>query len=156
MQQGDIALVAGEVVGRALDLVLHGRAGAERSARSELDYAHVGDDTAWARARIVDPATPASPIDAVLYPVGGEALLDKWGPRLAGVGDPRWAATQLCVLGGDHALALVLRLYAERKDARDAVKEAVRERAGATEALRRLTSGPAAVVAQELLGAMGA
>jgi hypothetical protein len=143
-------------VGRALDLVLHGRAGAERSARSELDYAHVEDDAAWARERIADPSTPASPIDAVLYPLGGEALLDKWAPRLAGAPDPRWIATQLCVLQGDRALALVLRLYAERKDVRDPVKAKLAERAGVTEGLRRLTGGPAGATAKELLEAIGA
>jgi hypothetical protein len=143
-------------VARALDLVLHGRAGAERSARAELDYAHVEDDLTWARARMTDPKTSASPIDAVLYPLGGEALLDKWGPRLGAERDPRWLATQLCVLAGDRALRLVLRLYVERKDARDSVKAKLGENPGAPEALRRITGGAEGEAAREILAALGA
>lgn len=141
-------------VARALDLVLHGRAGAERSARTELDHAHATDDPAWACARIVDPSTPASPIDAALFVLGGDALLDKWAPRLAAAPDPRWLATQLCVLGGDRALSLVLRLYAERKDARDAVKNKLGEREDRVAALERLVDGPDGVVARELIEAL--
>ncbi len=142
-------------VGRALNLVLHGRAGAERSARAELDYAHVEDDPAWVGARLRDPATPASPIDAVLYPLGGDALLDKWSTRLAAAPtNPRWLATQLCVLAGDRAVALALRLHVQRKDARDTVKTKLGENPGAVRALERLTSGPDGAAARELLDAL--
>jgi hypothetical protein len=141
-------------VARALDLVLHGRAGAERSARTERDHAHATDDPAWARARIVDPATTASPIDAALIALGGEALLDKWAPRLATAPDPRWLATQLCLLGGDRALSLVLHLYAEREDARDAVKSNLGEGRERVAALERLVDGPNGAAARELLAAL--
>jgi len=145
-------------VARALDLVLHGRAGAERSARSELDYAHATDDDAvWARARLADPSTPSSPIDASLAALGGDALLDKWEGRLATAPDPRWVATQLCVLGGDRALSLVLRLYAARSDTRDTVKGKLPENAAAwREGLERLAGGPYGAAARELLAAVEA
>ena len=102
----------------------------------------------------MDPSTPASPIDAALFVLGGDALLDKWAPRLAAAPDPRWLATQLCVLGGDRALSLVLRLYAERKDARDAVKNKLGEREDRVAALERLVDGPDGVVARELIEAL--
>jgi hypothetical protein len=143
-------------VARALDLVLNGRAGAERSARAEIDYLHVVDDPAWARARIVDVSTAASPIDAALYPLAGDALLDKWAPRLADAPDPRWLATQLCVLGGTRALSLVVQLYAERADARDAVKTKLLERTGIGQALERMTGGPHGGAVRDILEALDA
>jgi hypothetical protein len=146
-------------VGRALDLVLHGRAGAERSARAELDYVHAVDDPAWARERITDPATAASPIDAALYALGGDALLDKWSTRLEGASDPAavvWAATQIGVLRGDRALALGVQLYAQHEGARNALKMQLAESEEAPQALERLRGGPHGAAAQELLAALRA
>jgi hypothetical protein len=139
-------------VARALDRVLHGRAGAERSARAEIDYAHV-EDVAWAKGRILDPSTSGTSFDAVLYPVGGDALLDKWEDRIVTGADVRWPAIQLCALGGDRALSLVLRLYAERAECRDTVKSKLREIDGIAESLERLTEGPHGSTAQELIDA---
>lgn len=97
-------------VRRALDLVLHGRAGAERSARCEGDFLHVDDDPAWARARILDPATPASVEDLALLPIAGDALLDRYAARIDRLIDRAWLALQLPKAASPKAAALLARL----------------------------------------------
>jgi len=140
---------------RALDLVLHGRAGAERSARSELDYAHVTDDTSWARERILDPATAPSRASGWLAHLAGEGYLDKLGTRLDGTADAAWLVVQLEKLGGPKAVRLLLELWTKRQETRDAVRQAfVTTRPGAAEELKREARGPLGEAAREMLAAL--
>lgn len=141
-------------VGRAMDLILHGRAGAERSARTALDYAHVADHPDWARSRILDPATPAGAFDAALMPLGGDALLDQLADRLADEPDPAWTATQLATLGAPRATALLLALYAGRADLRPTIGPTILGRPSARAELELALRGPHSDAARELLSAL--
>ncbi len=106
------ACVGHDGVLRALDLVLGRRAAAERWARSEGDYLFVDDDPAWARERILDPATPASVEDLALLPVVGDALLDKYAARIDALVDPAWLTLQLPRARSPRAAALLARVGA--------------------------------------------
>ncbi len=121
------ARASGDVV-RALDLVLHGRAGAERSARVEGDYVHVHDDRAWARERLLDPQTAPSPPDLQMVAIAGEAMYEKWLGRLASIGDAPRFVRDLARGGGEGVAEILVRLHAERPEERDAIEAAFAER----------------------------
>jgi hypothetical protein len=97
-------------VRRTLDLVLHGRAGAERSAQCEGDFLHVDDDPSWARERILDRATPASVEDLALLSLAGDDLFDKYAERFDRLIDPTWLSLQLPKAASPKAAALAAAL----------------------------------------------
>lgn len=140
-------------VARALDLVLHGRAGAERSARTELDYAHVpANERAWARERIVDAAP--SRASALLVAVAGDALVDKYMARIATEADPLFVAVQLAKVRGPRAVKALLELYA-REPLRGSIEQAFTQtRPDAKEELALALRGPFADAARAMLAAV--
>jgi hypothetical protein len=143
-------------VSRAIDLVLHGREAAERSARTELDYAFVEEEhRAWARERILDPKTSPSRPDLFLLSIAGDGLIAKWESRLEAT-EPRWLAIQVAKAAGPAALALALRLYRERPETVDAIAQTLLERPGIEEELTAALRGPHAEAARALLGALEA
>ncbi len=143
---------------RMLDLVLHGRAGAERSARCELDLAHVADDPTWLRDKLLDKLpdrkTPASAPDAFLVSLAGEALLGKYEGRLPKVTDAAWVGSQLARLAWSRVVAMALALYAERPEARAAIMQALFERPDIRAEIESNQRGPHAKVARALLTAL--
>ncbi|HEY8075427.1 MAG TPA: hypothetical protein VIF62_14985 [Labilithrix sp.] len=121
------ARAAGDVV-RALDLVLHGRAGAERSAREERDYLHVHDDRAWARDRLLDAQTPSSPPDLQMLAIAGEGMLAKWRARLSSIEDAPRFVRELARAGGPSVAEILVRLHEDRPEERAAIEAAFCER----------------------------
>lgn len=103
-------------VARALALVCHGRAAAERHARAELDLAHViaPDDRAWVRDRLLAGDLAPSAPDVALVWLAGDDLLDRYAQRIADVADPAFLVTQLEALRSPRAqmLANTLRVGA--------------------------------------------
>ncbi len=142
-------------VARALDLVLHGREAADRSARVELDLAFV-DDAELARERLLSGALAPSRPSAWLARSGGEALIDRWMARLAPADAP-WLAVQLEKLGGARAVRALLELFTQHPATQDAVKQAfVLNRPGAKQELAAERRGPFGQAAATLLAAIEA
>jgi hypothetical protein len=141
-------------VTRSLDLAVNGRAGAERSARSELDYAHATDDVAWARERIISPRTAASPLDAFLVWIGGEGLLAKYETRIGQVGDTAWVGSQLARLGSPRAASMVLALFSQRPDMQATLAQSFLERPDARAELEASLRGPYVKAARTLLAVL--
>jgi hypothetical protein len=141
-------------VARALDLILHGKAGAERSGRVEADFAFADDDVAFASRRILDPSTGSSPPDAYLVTIAGDALLDRYAARISDLADPGWLATQLGALGSPRAVSLLLSLFAARPESREQVIEAFARRPKVAEELAAHLDGPRADVARAVLAAL--
>jgi hypothetical protein len=134
-------------VARALDLVLHGKEGAARSARTQLDYAHVSD-AKWAREKILDPKTALSRFDAVLVPIAGDALLARLQSELGTVADPIHVANQLAAVGGRLALELLLELWTLRPELRQYVSNAILTRPDVKAELQTMSDGPHAAAAR--------
>jgi hypothetical protein len=141
-------------VARSLDLAVNGRAGAERSARTELDYAHSLDDVAWARERLVSPRTLASPPDVFLVWIGGEGLLAKYEARISQVGDAAWVGSQLARLGSPRAASMVLALFSQRPDMQATLAQSFLERPDARAELDASLRGPYAKAARTLLAVL--
>jgi hypothetical protein len=139
---------------RALDLALHGRKGAERSARLEGDYVLSDDDRAWAKERLLDPKTPPSRPDLLALFIAGEAMIDKWAARLARIEDAVGFAVQITKASGQKAIDLVLSLYETRPETQATIVSAIAERADAKDALAPSLRGPHAETARALLDAV--
>lgn len=137
-------------VARALDLVLHDNAGAERSARAQLDYAHVSD-LAWARGRVLDAKTARSPFDPVLVPIAGDALIEQLRGELAAHPNPIRLANQLTAVGGARAVDALLELWTLRSEARPYVINATLARASAKSELEAALSGALGDAARAVL-----
>jgi hypothetical protein len=137
----------------ALALVLGGRKAAERHARTELDYAFVDDDRAWARERILSPNTRSSRPDAWLVGIAGDALVDKWSTRLD-LTDVHWLVLQLADLRSPTALALALRLHTEHPETRTMLTARLFERPQVQTELQAALEGPSSEAARSLLTAL--
>ncbi|MRG93641.1 DUF7003 family protein [Polyangium spumosum] len=139
---------------RLLDLVLHGRAGAERSARCELDLAHVGDDPDWVREKLLDRRTPASAPDVFLVSLAGEGMLAKYEARIPTVTDAAWVGSQLARLASARVVGMALAIYADRPEARAAISQALFERPEIRAEIESNQRGPQAKIARALLTAL--
>ncbi|MDI3291477.1 hypothetical protein [Polyangium sp. 15x6] len=139
---------------RMLDLVLHGRAGAERSARCELDLAHAGSDPTWVRDKLLDRKTPASAPDVFLVSLAGEEMLGKYEARIPKVADAAWVGSQLARLASARVVGMALALYADRPEARAAISQALFERPEIRAEIEANQRGPQAKIARALLTAL--
>ncbi len=139
---------------RQLDLVVHGRAGAERSARAEKDFAFVTDDPAWARERLLDKKAEPSPPDVFLVSIAGEGLLAKYETRLAKIVEAAWVGSELLRLQTSRVVPMALALYAERPDARASISQALFERPAVRVEVETAARGPHSKVARALLTAL--
>jgi len=139
---------------RMLDLTLYGRAGAERSARCELDLAHAGGDPSWVRERLLDRKTPASAPDVFLVSLAGEEMLAKYEGRLPQVTDAAWVGSQLARLASPRVVGMALALYADRPEARAAISQALFERPEIRAEIEANQRGPQAKIAKALLTAL--
>ncbi|WP_170229896.1 hypothetical protein [Polyangium fumosum] len=139
---------------RMLDLVLHSRAGAERSARCELELAHAGDDPTWVRDKLLDRKTAASAPDVFLVSLAGEEMLGKYEGRISKVADAAWVGSQLARLASARVVGMALALYAERPEARAAISQALFERPEIRAEIEANQRGPQAKIARALLTAL--
>ncbi|HRI69699.1 MAG TPA: hypothetical protein PK156_35965 [Polyangium sp.] len=139
---------------RRIDLITNGRAGAERSARCEADYAHVPEPSEWVRDKLVDPATPPSPPDVFLVSLAGDGLLAKYEKRLSQINHAAAFGSQLARLSTSKVIPMVLSLYAMHPDARAVISQALFERPHVRKELGSLGRGAHAKVAKALLIAL--
>jgi len=148
------ARARGTELARLLDLSLNGKAGAERSARSEADYAHVDDAPEWLRDKLIDPMTAPSPPDVFLASLGGDGLLAKYEQRLSQVTRAAALGSQLARLASPKVISMVLTLYANHPDARAVISQALFERPKVRQEITSLRRGTHARVAKALLIAL--
>jgi len=144
----------GTELARQIDLITNGRAGAERSARTEADYAHVTDAPEWLRDKLMDPATAPSPPDVHLVALAGDALLGKYEKRLANTMHAPMLGSQLARLASPKVVPIALTLYAAHPDARAVISQALFERPNIRQEIMSLGRGAHAKVAKALLIAL--
>lgn len=144
----------GTELARQVDLITNGRAGAERSARVEADYAHVTDAPEWVRDKLVDPATAPSPPDVHLVALAGDALLLKYEKRLANTMHAATLGGQLARLASPKVVPVALMLYGNHPDARAVISQALFERPNIRHEIAVFGRGAQAKVAKALLIAL--
>lgn len=144
----------GTELARQIDLITNGRAGAERSARTEADYAHVTDAPEWLRDKLLDPATAPSPPDVHLVALAGDALLAKYEKRLANTMHAATLGSQLARLASPKVVPIALMLYANHPDARAVISQALFERPNIRHEIMSFGRGAQAKVAKALLTAL--
>lgn len=144
----------GTELARQLDLSINDRAGAERSARNEADYAHVSESPEWLRDMLTDPMTLPSPPDAFLASLGGEGMLAKYEQRLSHVTHAATLGSQLARLVSPTVVPMVLSLYTAHPDARAVISQALFERPKVRSEIASCTRGPHARMAKALLMAL--
>jgi hypothetical protein len=152
--RGMLARARGSELARQIDLITNGHAGAERSARSEADYAHVTESSEWLRDKLLDPSTPASPPDVFLVSLAGEGMLAKYEKRMSQVTHVASMGSQLARLATPKVIPMVLALYAAHPDARAVISQALFERPNARQEITSYGRGAHAKVAKALLTAL--
>ncbi len=143
----------GETI-RMLDLVVHGRAGAQRSARSESEYAHVIDAPEWVCERLLDPQTAPSPPDVFLASLAGDEMLAKYEKRISKVAQATALGSQLSRLASARVVPMVLGLYGAHPDSRAVISQALFDRPNIRAELGSSIRGAHAKVAKALLSAL--
>lgn len=144
----------GTELARQIDLTTNGRAGAERSARTEAEHGHVTDAPEWVRDKLLDPTTAPSPPDVHLVALAGDALLPKYEKRLANTMHAATLGSQLARLASPKVVPVSLMLYANHPDARAVISQALFERPNIRQEITAFGRGANAKVAKALLIAL--